>query len=163
MPQRHLETAPKSCRKVRLKRNELIKGTTTAVLLACLLASGCSSRANRNDAPITQATATAPDVAEGGLGLDLVNFTGASLRAVYISPNDSNGWEENVLGTDQLHDGDTVDIRFDSNETPALWDIKVESTKGNFAELKGLDLRGVSRITLLLKLVSKPTLVAEIE
>jgi hypothetical protein len=99
----------------------------------------------------------------GGLGFDLVNFTGSTLRAVYISPSDSKGWEENVLGGDELNDGKTVDIRFSPEETAVLWDMRVEGADGHFAEWEGLDLRDVSRITLLFKLAGEPVAVAEVE
>jgi len=97
------------------------------------------------------------------LGFDLVNYTGSTLRAVYISPSDSKGWEENVLGKDELADGETVDIRFSSEEKVIRWDIRVESADEHYAEWKGLDLRDVSRITLLLNLVGKPVADAEVE
>lgn len=110
-------------------------------------------------AAIPSATTASADI----LSLDLANFTGSALRAVYISPSASTGWEENVLGGDELKDGDTVDIRFSPEERAVLWDIRVESADEHFAEWKGLDLRGVSRVTLLLNLVEKPTAVAEVE
>ncbi len=97
------------------------------------------------------------------LGLDLVNLTPSTIRAVYISPSDSSGWEENVLGSSQLGASGTVGINFDAQEKAALWDVKVESVGKLYAEWKGLDLRGVSRITLLLSMVGKPVAVAEVE
>jgi hypothetical protein len=108
-------------------------------------------------------TTVAAGVTAGGLGFDLVNFTGSTLRAVYISPSDSTGWEENILGSGEMNDGDTVDIRFSSEGKAALWDIRVEGADGHYAEWKGLDLHGVSRITLLLNLVREPVVVAEVE
>jgi len=97
------------------------------------------------------------------LGFDLANFSGSELRVVYISPSDSRGWEENVLGSSQLGDGETADISFDAQERAALWDIRVESGGKYYAEWKGLDLRGVSRITLLLRVVGEPVAVAQVE
>ena len=134
---------------------------TTIVTIACLLALSCSSVGNRTESkePLgAQGNTTA-----SGLGFDLVNFTGSTFRAVYLSPGNSNGWEENVLGIDRLDDGGTVDIRFVSNEVPALWDLKVVATTGYYAEWKGLDLRGVSRVTLAVTLIDEPTVVAELE
>ena len=99
----------------------------------------------------------------GGLSFNLVNFTGSTLRAVYVSPSESEGWEENVLDVDELNDGDTLGIRFSPEESAALWDVRVESADEHSAEWKGLDLRGVSRITLLLKSEGEPVAVAEVE
>lgn len=139
---------------------------TTVVTLACLLAISCSSRTDRSGtASVESSSAQGNPTASSttGPGFDLVNFTGSTLRAVYLSPGDSSGWEENVLGTDILDDGATVDIRFVSNETPALWDLKVVGTSGYYAEWKGMDLRGVSRVTLAVTLIDEPTVVAELE
>lgn len=132
------------------------------VALACLLAISCSSRTNRNETTSGESS-TAQGNLTAGPGFDLVNFTGIPLRAVYLSPGDSSGWEENVLGTDTLDDGATVDIRFVSNEAPALWDLKVVAKSGYYAEWKGLDLRGVSRVTLAVTLLDEATAVAELE
>lgn len=153
------------------KRRELIVRTAAGVALACLLAAACScsSRARRGagdagrDVP-AQASAQKADAARaGGSGFELVNFTGAALRAVYVSPSDSKGWEENVLGADELRDGSAALIRFDPRENASLWDVRVEAGEGRFAEWKGLDLRGASRVTLLLKLIGQPVAVAEVE
>ena len=134
---------------------------TTLVSIACLLALSCSSVANRTESK--ELLGAQGNTTTTGLGFDLVNFTGSTFRAVYLSPGSSNGWEENVLGTDRLDDGGTVDIRFVSNEVPALWDLKVVATTGYYAEWKGLDLRGVSRVTLAVTLIDEPTVVAELE
>ena len=144
--------------------NRLTK--TTLVSIACLLAISCSSR--------TDSSAVTPEESSGAqgnpaasspasAGFDLVNFTGSHLKAVYLSPADSSGWEENLLGTDILDDGATVDIRFASKEAPALWDLKVVAKSGYYAEWKGLDLRGISRVTLAVSLLDEPTAVAELE
>ena len=139
---------------------------TTVVTLACLLAISCSSRTDGDgttgrESPSAQGTPTVSSTV--GPGFDLVNFTGSNIRAVYLSPVDSTGWEENILATDTLDDGATVDIRFVSNETPILWDLKVVAPTGYYAEWKGLDLRGVSRVTLAITLIDEPTVVAEFE
>jgi hypothetical protein len=131
------------------------------VALVILLTISCSSRT----APETTSgeSSTAQGNLTAGPRFDLVNFTGIPLRAVYLSPGDSSGWEENVLGTDTLDDGATVDIRFVSHEAPALWDLKVVAKSGYYAEWKGLDLRGVSRVTLAVTLLDEATAVAELE
>lgn len=163
---------PVSFKEVISEKRELIKRAAAGISLACLLviAYACSSHAALADAELraqgaasTGKTAAPARSPGGGLRLNLDNFTGSTLRAVYVSPSDSKGWEENVLGGDQLNDGDTVDIRFSPEEDAVLWDIKVESTDGHYAEWKGLGLCGASRITLLLSLVGKPVAVAEVK
>lgn len=131
-------------------RRESIKGAAAFVSLVCLLAvvCACSSRAARDEgtagrAPRAQGAppsgeAAAPfGVREGGLGFDLNNFTGSTLRAVYVSPSESDGWEENVLGADELSDGAAVRIRFSPEERAALWDVRVEAPDGTTPSGKG--------------------------
>ncbi len=147
-------------------RVELSKKTLGIVALACLFAAVCSCSSHvgseglgRQGAAIPRTTAEST----GTLSFDLTNFTGSALHAVYVSPSDSKGWEENVLGSDELNDGDTVDIRFSPEESAALWDIRVESADAHYAEWKGIDLRGVSRITLLLNISRELVVTAEVE
>jgi hypothetical protein len=118
------------------------------ITVFCLLALGCSS------------TVVTTDRARG---VELVNFTGSTLRAVYLSPTDSSAWQENVLGTEQLNDGASITVNFNSEEKQTRWDIKIEGNDGHFAEWKDLDLRDAAKITLSLKLVTEPTVVADIE
>lgn len=139
---------------------------TVAVTLACLLAISCSSRTDRNGTTCGESSSAQknPTVSSPlGPGFDLVNFTGIPLRGVYLSPADSSGWEENVLGTDILDDGATVNIRYVSTEAPSLWDLKVVAKSGYYAEWNSLDLRGVSRVTLAVTLFDQATAVAELE
>jgi hypothetical protein len=143
----------------------------SALLLA--VACACSSqRDRRGDGAATAspargepaATAVARDGAGGGgPGFALANFSGTTLRAVYVSPSESAGWEENILGGDELADGATVAIEFSPEEKAASWDIRVEAVDNHYAEWKGLDLRDVSRITLLLDMVGERVVVAEVE
>lgn len=143
----------------------------SALLLA--VACACSSqRARRGDgagtASPTRGEPAATAVASGGaragaFGFSLANFTGATLRAVYISPSGSAGWEENLLGGGELADGASVAIGFSPEEKAASWDIRVEAVDDHFAEWKGLSLRDVSRITLLLDMIGERVVVAEVE
>jgi hypothetical protein len=137
-------------------------------VLACLVlvaVCACSSQANStlgeadkspHASPAASGTTDAraggaaiPGAASAGaLDFTLVNFTRFNLYAVYVSPHDSAGWEENVLGNDQLYDGNTVRIRFSPEERAVMWDLRVEDEYGNNAEWKNLNLREISKITL---------------
>jgi hypothetical protein len=93
----------------------------------------------------------------------VTNFTGSTLRAVYISHSGAPGWEENILESTDLRDGDTVNINFGTDGN-TRWDLRVEGTDGHYAEWKDLDLGGASRITLVLRMTSPRTVaVAQIE
>jgi hypothetical protein len=130
--------------------------------LACLLitTSACSSNVGARE--VTGADSLAGERA-GKLGFMLDNFTGTGLRAVYVSPSDSGGWEENLLGVEKLGGDDAVNVLFSPEEKAALWDIRVESEDKHYAEWKGVDLRGASRVTLLLEGAGERVAVAEVE
>lgn len=113
------------------------------------------------DAPAANAANAAARA--GAFGFSLANFTGTTLRAVYVSPSESAGWEENVLAGGELADGATVAIGFSPEEKADSWDVRVEAVDNHFAEWKGLRLRDVSRITLLLDMVGGRVVVAEVE
>ena len=126
---------------------------TIIFLAACLLATiqACSSPSH---ASLAQ---------KGELNFALINFSGTSLRAIYLSPSTSNGWEENIIAGAELKDGDTVRIRFDPNQKNVEWDMRIEGVHGRYAEWKNLKLGGISEITLMLKLSPEPAITAEIE
>lgn len=94
--------------------------------------------------------------------LAVTNFTGSPLRAVYLSPSSAPGWEENILGSADLRDGDTVNINFGADRN-TRWDLRIEGFDGHYAEWKNVDVSSASRITLLLRITSRPVAIAEIE
>jgi hypothetical protein len=117
------------------------KSLAAGVVLAwLLLAVACSSCAPRVE---TRGAASA-----GALDFTVVNFTRLNLHAIHVSPHDSSGWEENVLGRDQLLDGAFVKIRFSPEEQAVRWDLRVEDENGHNAAWKNLNLREISLITL---------------
>lgn len=59
--------------------------------------------------------------------ITLRNFTGIPLEAIYLAPTNANDWEENLLESGVLHDGSSIDIRFDPRATDALWDLRMTS------------------------------------
>lgn len=147
-------------------RRELSKRTVVVTALAYLLAVACSCSSHAGGEGLHTQGAPSPSTTSASanaLSFNLTNFTGSALHTVYVSPSDSKGWEENVLGSGELNDGDSVDIRFSPEESAALWDIRVESADTHYAEWKGIDLRGVSRITLLLNISRGPVVAAEVE
>lgn len=144
----------------------MINRSAASVALACLLAIACSCSSpvgSCAQAASTSETGTPGQDAANDLDFALINFTGTSLHAIYISSSDSIGWEENILAGVDLADGDTINVRFNPAESAALWDIRVEGVDGRYAEWKGINLRDVSRITLRLKPAGETVVVAEVE
>ena len=121
---------------MRLKIKTPIKRFSANILLclAAILICSCSSP---NAGELNKA-----------LNFKVVNFTGMTLQAIYVSSHESTSWEENVLGQDELFDSETMEINFNPEEKAGTWDIRVEDNNGNNAQLKNLNLREISRITL---------------
>jgi hypothetical protein len=146
---------------------ELIKRFSITISLACLLfIIGCRSSQDARVKTIAgespQTTASPAGNSATSLDFALTNFTGTPIRDIYISPSDSANWEENVLGQNELRDGDTVNISFSSEEKAVLWDIKVDDASGHFAVWKNLTLTNLSSIKLRVDLNQK-IVVAEVE
>ena len=138
---------------MRRSRTAGAKRVAIAVSIAIVLGvvQGCASHAQGVD--------RVPHAAN----VAFTNSTGASFRAVYLSPTSAPGWQENVLGDSQLNDGDKLQIAFDQNEKSFEWDLKVVGLDGRYAEWKKLKFEGVSEITLVLKLAPAAVVVAEVE
>jgi hypothetical protein len=128
------------------------------VVVACLAAAVICSCSRPN--ALTGKDTSEPPRKTAELGFKLVNFTGITLSAIYVSSHDSAGWEENVLGQGKLFDSETLEINFNPEEQADAWDIRVEDSNGNNAQWQNLNLREVSRITLRL---SQNVVVAEAE
>lgn len=109
--------------------------------------SACSPAASAAPADRAQSTGAASD---GALNFALINLTGQLIHAVYVSPHGSTGWEENVLGRDQLFNGETLEISFNPAEQSVNWDLRIQDANGRYAEWKNLNLREISIIKLRL-------------
>ena len=118
--------------------NTNAKAAATPAATATPAASPAAANANNSN---TTSSAAAQD-------FTLVNATGVEIDKVFISPHDSDDWEEDILGKDTLPSGQSVDIKFSRNETAANWDLKVEDKEGNDITWENLDLLKISKLTL---------------
>jgi hypothetical protein len=143
-----------------VKSFSVIKG----IVLACSLgtASGCFMFSSPIRSEPSGNRATTINKSDQ-LDFSLINLTGASFKGIYVSPNTSSGWEENVLADSELRDGEEIEIRFNPSEKVTIWDMRVEGLDGRFAEFKGLKLNEISEMTLTLKLMPRPVVIAEVE
>ena len=78
----------------------------------------------------------------------LVNQTGRDIINIYISPSSTYYWNDDILGTDILQNGETADIHFHRSETDRYWDMKVDFADGNDYVWTNFDLFAVSKIVL---------------
>ena len=118
-----------------------------AVVVVCAVALGMNGCASRRS----------------NLDFSLTNLTDATLRYVYVSPSASGGWEENLLAGSELKSGDTIQIRFNPNETATMWDLRIEGGGVYHAEWKNLSLADISEIRLFREDSPQLEVIAEIE
>ena len=78
----------------------------------------------------------------------LVNRTGYTIDQVYVSPVKASDWQEDVLGQDQLENGQRVNITFPKRARTCNWDLKVVYDDNETAEWSGFNLCEVSRVTI---------------
>ena len=71
--------------------------------------------------------------------IEVTNDTGYDIYFLYISHEDSNSWEEDVLGSDILFNGETV--RVDVTGYPSsVFDIQAVDEDGDTYTLWGVDI-----------------------
>ena len=81
----------------------------------------------------------------------LHNATGVEIHELYVSPHDSDDWQDDVLGKDTLPDGESVKITFDDHEKAVKWDLKIVDGKGTSIEWENLDLTKIAEVTIHFK------------
>jgi hypothetical protein len=92
------------------------------------------------------------------LDFTLLNRTGVVIHELYVSPDEADDWEEDVLGEKVLKHNESLDITFNRSEKSCDWDLKIKDAEGDEIEWDSLDLCAASHITLLFQ-NNKPTAV----
>ncbi len=131
--------------------NTTNKTTTTNTTTSTTTTTNTASNANSSNTANTSASNSANNStssSDAKQDFTLVNQTGVEIDKVYISPHDSNDWEEDILGQDTLPSGQSVDIKFHRNEKAAMWDLRIEDKSGNSIEWENLNLLEISKLTL---------------
>lgn len=72
----------------------------------------------------------APGAAAADYYVDITNKTGYTIMYVYVSPDHSDSWEEDVLGKDVLAAGERRRINLYGYKSP-IFDIKVVDSDGD--------------------------------
>ena len=70
----------------------------------------------------------------------LINKTGLTITALYLSPVKTKTWGEDVLGEDVLEDGEKVDIKFHHTATACNWDMKIVDKRKDSYEWSNINL-----------------------
>lgn len=89
-----------------------------------------------------------PSAFAGEQDFVLINRTGVEIYQVFVSPASAKDWQEDVMGSDTLPDGEQVEIQFDREEDAELWDLRITDSEGNGIEWEDLDLTAISVLTL---------------
>lgn len=94
---------------------------------------------------------TAEVSAQAAQDFTVVNKTGIEIYALYVTPNNSDDWGDDILGADTLPNNNELDIVFARKEKATYWDIRIEDADGNYIEWDKFNLRKISKITLYYK------------
>ncbi len=94
------------------------------------------------------AVALMPMAMAGDQDFTVVNKTGVEIHELYVTPHNSDDWEDDILGEDTLANGEEVDIKFSRKEKAKSWDLKVVDADGNSIEWESLNLLDISKVTL---------------
>ena len=87
-------------------------------------------------------------LAQAKQAFTLHNKTGYTIEQVYVSPTTTDDWEEDILGSDVLNNGQRVEIDFERSEKSCVWDLKVVYDDGEEAEWDGFNLCEVSIVAI---------------
>lgn len=78
----------------------------------------------------------------------LVNATGVDINNLYISPSNQDQWGDDVLGDQQLADGENATVKFEHAADECVWDFMVKDEEGTGVQWTDIDLCKYGNITL---------------
>ena len=123
-----------------IKTNSYRKLLSLAILVAfCAIAAPSLFARGANDASV-----------QNKQDFTLHNETGQEITEVYVSPTGVDDWEEDILGTETLPNGESVAISF-SRRKENMWDIKVVFRNGKNSVWTKLNLSQITDVTLSFK------------
>lgn len=97
---------------------------------------------------------TAAARAEDARDITVTNKTGEPIYSLFISPADSEDWEDDVLGVDVLDDGASVDVKFSGFAADqCIFDILATNEEGDGWLLPEVDLCAVSDVVITAKYI----------
>lgn len=79
--------------------------------------------------------------------VDIVNETGKTLSEFYASATDTDDWEEDILGSDTLANGEVFDIDIDDGSGACKFDFKAVFTDGTSHVRRGVNVCSISKFT----------------
>ena len=88
---------------------------------------------------LVSAFAIAPAYAED-LVFTLNNVSSGAVNEIYVSPLESNNWEEDILGQDVLESGQTAAITIRGADGQCAWDVRLVYDDGSVTDERNIDL-----------------------
>lgn len=80
--------------------------------------------------------------------ITVVNQSGQAIMQLFISPTDTEDWEEDVLGDDVLGHGESVNIRFRGKVQTCIYDILAINEDEDQYLLEAIDLCETYTVTI---------------
>lgn len=77
----------------------------------------------------------------------ITNATGQTIWRFYGSRTSTSSWEEDILGSSTLPNGDSININFDDGTGACMFDMKAEFRDGSAKILNNVDVCSVTRVT----------------
>lgn len=78
----------------------------------------------------------------------LVNDSYKTVREFYGSNAGSDSWEEDILGSDELSPGQSVDVNFEDGSGYCSFDFKAVFTDGTSTVESGIDVCSTTTVTI---------------
>jgi hypothetical protein len=140
-----------------------------ALLTSALVLAGCggaeekaapaedeAAAAEENAAPAAAPAANGAAAAEGAGGAQagaqqdftIVNNTGRTVMTLNVSPNDSNEWGPDILGTETIANGASGTVQFTRGQEQCLWDLRATFDDGQTGDWRGVNLCEAATVTL---------------
>ena len=79
--------------------------------------------------------------------VDIVNDTGMTMAEFYASATGTDDWEEDILGSDTLANGEVFDIDIDDGTSACKFDFKAVFTDGSSHVRRSVDVCSISKFT----------------
>lgn len=76
----------------------------------------------------------------GSISFRLENYTGYTIRRVYVSPSAKDDWQSCQISGGAINDGDSASVRFDTDSNARYWDLRCVYTNGREITLYGVNI-----------------------
>jgi hypothetical protein len=79
----------------------------------------------------------------------ILNSTGHVVMTVKVSPTSETSWGPDILGSNVLQNGQTLEVAFDRSTTECNYDIQATYDDGDTTDMRNVDLCRVGTVNLI--------------